>query len=197
MCQKKIRIGVTGGIGSGKSYVLQCIAAKGFPIYSTDEAAKRLMVNSQQIRDGLVSLLGEDVYLPNGQLNKALVATYLFQGEGYAQKINSIVHPEVAKDFLQWSSIQQNKVVFMECAILYETGFDALVDEVVLVSAPKDVRIRRVVARDGLSAEDVLNRMASQMQEDDRIARVHYIIKNDGETNVEEQLEQILNEIVK
>lgn len=186
-----LKIGITGGIGSGKTYVAQLLARKGIPVYSTDAEARRLMIASQDIRRRLTELAGE-VYLADGTLDKRKLAAYLFASPLHAEKVNAVVHPVVRQDFLRWVARQSAPVVAMECAILFESGFDSLVDEVLLVSAPAEVCISRAMKRDGMTAAQVKARMAAQMKDEERFSRVRYIIRNDGEADVELALNQVL-----
>ena len=140
-----ISIAITGGIGSGKSYISHILQEYGIPIYNTDDEAKRLMVSDEGIRRDLVALLGEEVYV-QGTLNKSLLASYLFADAENASRINGIVHPRVKLDFCRWLEQHTDKeIVGMECAILFEAGFDDAVDAVVMVYAPETLRVRRMV----------------------------------------------------
>ena len=131
-----IKVGLTGGIGCGKSYVADLLRRQHISVYDTDKEAKRLMMESATIRQGLVDRIGERAYTPDGALNRELIASYLFASPLHAERINRLVHPVVQDDFLQWVDKQNGSLVVMECAILYESGFDRLVDEVLLVRAP-------------------------------------------------------------
>ena len=180
-----IKVGLTGGIGCGKSYVADLLRRQHISVYDTDKEAKRLMMESATIRQGLVDRIGERAYTPDGALNRELIASYLFASPLHAERINRLVHPVVQDDFLQWVDKQNGSLVVMECAILYESGFDRLVDEVLLVRAPERVCIERVMKRDGASDTQVRARMAAQMSDEERCKRAHYIINNDGNSDVE------------
>ena len=132
-----LRVGITGGIGSGKSFVCKKIEALGFPVYYCDDEAKRLMVEDGDIVKGLIGLIGPDSYIENKeqnslQLNKPVVANFLFASSENVQKINSLVHPRVKADFQNWASRQNSKAVFMESAILFEAHFKDVVDRTML-----------------------------------------------------------------
>ena len=142
-----MKIGITGGIGSGKSYVCKLLAARGITVYDCDAAAKRLMRTSPTLRRQLTELIGTNTYQPDGTLNKAVVAQFLLASEQNAKAIDAIVHPAVFRDFIE------SGVDWMESAILYESGINRLVDRVLVVTAPEPVRIRRIMQRDGISAE--------------------------------------------
>lgn len=175
-----IRVGITGGIGSGKSYVAHLLSQRGLPVYDTDTEAKRLMLSDADIRMGLIGLLGEEVYA-DGKLNKPLLVSYLFASDEHASRINSIVHPCVKRDFLRWAASQTtHEIVALESAILYESGFDDVVDYVVAVYAPLEIRIRRAMERDSATEEQVRKRIAAQMEEEVKRDRADFVIMNDG-----------------
>ncbi len=184
-----MRVGITGGIGSGKSYVCKRLAAMGIDVYDCDSAAKRIIRTSPVIREALTRLIGPDTYNIDGQLNKAAVASFLLASESNAHAIDAIVHPAVAADF------RQSNKEWMECAILYESGFDRLVDKIVLVSAPDEVRIQRVMQRDGISHDKVLEWMGRQWSQEEVRKRADYEIINDGTHNLDTQLEELLDKI--
>ena len=186
-----MKIGIAGGIGSGKSYVCQRIRQQGFEVYDCDDAAKRLIRTSLEIRQQLTVLIGPEVYTDvEGEpvLNKAVVAKFLLTSESNAQAIDRIVHPAVFKDFIE-SGLQ-----WMESALMFESGIYKLVDKVVAVVAPKEIRIRRVMERDHISREKVLEWMNRQMDQKEIIHRADYVIINDGETDIDQQLENIIRQ---
>lgn len=184
-----MRVGITGGIGSGKSYVCKRLAAMGIDVYDCDSAAKRIIRTSPVIREALTRLIGPNTYSIDGQLNKAAVASFLLASESNAHAIDAIVHPAVAANF------RQSNKEWMECAILYESGFDRLVDKIVLVSAPDEVRIQRVMQRDGISHDKVLEWMGRQWPQEEVRKRADYEIINDGTHNLDTQLEELLDKI--
>ena len=188
------RIGITGGIGSGKSYVCQLFKQRGIPTYHCDDEAKRLMVESTTIQQALSQLIGKDAYR-DGQLNKPLIAQYLFADAAHAAQINSIVHPVVKQDFIEWAVRQKASIIIQECALLFETGFNDTVDCSILVYAPLDVRLRRVMQRDHTTSQQVLARMAQQMDEEEKRKLADFIILNDGTTHLNTQIEQLLEKI--
>lgn len=192
-----IRIGITGGIGSGKSYVCNLFAEKGIPVYNCDDEAKRLMRDSNIIRKKLIELLGNEAFIfdpSTGEwlLNKALIAKFLFANKENAEKINSIVHPVVKQDFLEWADRQTAEVVVQECAILFESGFEDTVHKTIEVYAPKDVRLQRAMTRDSASAEQIEARMAQQMPEEEKRAKADYCINNDGIADLGIQIDSLL-----
>ena len=187
-----MRIGVTGGIGSGKSYVCRLLAQRWqLPVYDCDSAAKMLMVSSPHIRQQLQELVGDDVYDAGGQLNKGVMSRYLFADTAHVKAVNAIVHPAVKDDFEQWASQQTGDVV-MESAILVEAGFAKAVDCLVVVEAPLALRIQRAMARDGATEEQVRARVRHQMTAEQLRAYADIVIVNDGR-DLLSQLSPIVN----
>ena len=191
-----IRLGITGGIGSGKSFVAILLRGMGVPVYDTDSAAKRLMTEDAVIVSQLTELLGAEAYV-DGKLNKPLVAQFLFRNQQNAQIINSIVHPRVKADFVKWASLHKEEIVGMECAILFESGMDTVVDKVLTVSAPYELRLKRAMNRDGVSREKIEVRIRAQMPEEEKINRSDYVLMNDGSVDLQQHLACLLDEIAK
>lgn len=179
---------ITGGIGSGKSYVCKTFNNHGIEIYDTDKEARRIINTSPVIHDQLVALMGPETYI-DGRYNTAHVTQFLLASEENKQAINAIVHPTVMEDFyasgLQW----------MECAIIYEAHLEHYVDKVVAVTAPEDVRIQRIMARDGINEERATQWVHGQTDQDEVKAKADYVIINDGKRDIEEQVRLLLNQI--
>ena len=190
-----ISIAITGGIGSGKSYISNILQEYGIPIYNTDDEAKRLMVSDEGIRRDLVALLGEDVYV-EGTLNKSLLASYLFADAENAARINGIVHPRVKMDFCRWLEQHADKeIVGMECAILFEAGFDDAVDSVVMVYAPEDLRVERAMKRDHATEAQIRARIAAQLDDEEKRKRADYVIYTDGSIPLDSQLSTLIAQL--
>lgn len=195
-----MKIGITGGIGSGKSYVARLLAKRGIDVYDCDAAAKRLMRTSPELRRQLTALIGPDCYLmpeypdfPDSseqqpRLNKAVVAQFLLTSEENAHAIDAIVHPAVIRDFV-YSGYE-----WMESAILYESGAYKVVDRVIVVTAPEETRLQRIMARDGISREKALEWIARQWPQEEVRRRADYEIVNDGTTDIEQQLNKIIQQ---
>lgn len=172
-------IGITGGIGSGKSYVARWLTRQyQIPVYDCDREAKRLMT-SDVLRPALIDLLGQDAYLPDGQLNKPLLADYVFRDAAHQAAINAIVHPEVKNDFRRWADAHEG-LVAIESAILVEAGFTDVVDVLIAVEAPLDLRLQRVAQRDGATPTQTSARIRRQLEDEARRAAADYVIINDG-----------------
>ena len=188
-----MKIGITGGIGSGKSYVARMLTQHfGIPVYDCDSRAKSLMTTSPAIRRQLTALVGADAYQPDGQLNRQLLSHYLFSDSLHASCVNAIVHPAVKSDFLAWASRQTAPHVAMESAILLEAGFDDVVDRILSVEAPVELRLQRAMQRDGATGEQVRHRMALQLADNERRDKAHAVILNDGRPLLP-QLQELFN----
>lgn len=187
-----IKIAITGGIGSGKSVVSRLLKVLSFPVYDADSRAKELMNTSEVIKTRLISLLGDAAY-KGGELDRTYVASVVFSDRSLLQKMNEVVHPQVKDDFRAWSSGQSSRVVFLESAILFESGFETVVDYVWLVWAPERLRIERVVKRDGTTAELVERRIKAQWPEEKKIERADAVIRNDDSRSLIEQVQQLLS----
>ncbi|MDR2086300.1 MAG: dephospho-CoA kinase [Dysgonamonadaceae bacterium] len=188
-------VGLTGGIGSGKSVVAGLFETLGFPVYDSDREAKRITATSPVIRNRLSERFGPEIYSEN-TLNKILLSSLLFGNEKNLKFANSVIHPEVMKDFLQWTEQHQGcRLTIVESAILFESGFDKRVDIKISVSAPLELRIERVQRRDGATKEAVLARISNQMAEEERNGKSDYIIINDNCRAILPQVEKILNEL--
>lgn len=190
-----IKIGITGGIGSGKSYISELMCKKGIPVFDSDSEAKSLMIRDHKIISSLKALLGEDAYI-NGEINKPLMISYIFSSPENTEKINSIVHPRVKEEFISWSEEKNNEgynIVAIESAILFESGFDSIVDKIVTVHAPLETRISRVIKRDNTTREKILDRIKSQIDESLKLEKSDFIIENDGEKSPEAQIDAIIS----
>lgn len=187
-----IKFAITGGIGSGKSYVSSLLEERGIPIYNADLESKRLTVQDEGIRKELVALLGEDIY-QGATLNKPLLASYLFANSDNAVKVNSIIHPRVKDDFRRWVESQKDvPLVGLESAILYESGFDDVVDQVVMVYAPEAVRLQRAMKRDNATEEQVRARMSAQMDDEVKRSKADFVLMNDGIMPLDVQLDDLV-----
>lgn len=183
---------ITGGIGSGKSYVCRMLESRGICIYDCDAAAKRLMRTSEKLQQELRQLVGQDVYTSDGQLQKRVLADFLLTSEANKLALNDVIHPAVAEDFLS------SGMTWLESAILFESGFDSRVsfDRVVCVSAPRDVRIQRIMRRDNITAEKAAEWIDTQMAQEEVERRSHFVIVNDGKSDIEQQIDNMLSKII-
>ena len=184
------RIGITGGIGAGKSLVAEIIKAMGYPVYNSDERAKELTESNPKIKEGLIYLFGEEIY-QNDTLNKFALAQAIFSDDSLREKVNALIHPIVREDFNLWALAQNNSLVFNESAILFETGSFKNFDAIILVYAPAELRIKRIMKRDNYSENEVLKRMNSQFSDEEKYQLTEFRVLNDEQTPLLVQVEQI------
>jgi len=181
-------IGITGGIGSGKTTVCSVFAALGVPVYAADDRAKEVMTTDVQLVAEIKQHFGEAAYT-EGKLNRSFLAQQVFGDKNRLAMLNSLVHPAVARGFMQWTiEHAHHTYVVKEAAILFESGAYKAVNEVVLVSAPENIRLQRVMQRDGISEAEVRQRMANQWTEEQKAALAHHSIINDNHNLVVPQV---------
>ena len=190
------RIGITGGIGSGKSFIATIIERMGYPVYYSDISSKELTNAHPIIRQGLIDLIGENVYF-GSELDKKVLATAIFSNDELRLKVNQLIHPIVRQDFEDWAKAQTSDLIFNEAAILFETGAYRNFDATILVYAPEELRLKRVLKRDIITKEEVLARMNNQLKDDEKRKMTSLQILNDGESPILIQIETILEEIRK
>ena len=183
------KIGVTGGIGSGKSTVCELLRDRGVAVYDSDSRAKQLMAESEALREQLIAAFGAECYNAEG-LNRAFLASKVFGNEEALQQLNSIVHPAVRADFQTWAE-QQSPYVVLESAILFEAGFETEVDATLAVMAPMPMRLERTMARDGVDKESVMRRMEHQLSDDELHRRASRTIVNINREYLEGDIEQL------
>ncbi|WP_294629258.1 dephospho-CoA kinase [uncultured Bacteroides sp.] len=188
-----IKIGITGGIGSGKSVVSKLLEMMGIPVYISDAEAKRITNTNEEIRRELCALVGQEVFC-NGELNRPLLASYMFGNAEHVKQVNGIIHPRVKEDFRRWTLRWGDKpLVGMESAILIESGFRSEVDFLLTVYAPLEVRVERAVRRDGSSRELVMKRIEAQMSDEIKRNQADFVITNDGETPLIPQVLELIS----
>ena len=184
------KVGLTGGIGSGKSTVAELLNIRGVAIYDSDSRAKELMNGNEALREALIAAFGAECYTDAG-LNRAWLAERVFGNKAELERLNAIVHPAVMRDFAAWAEAQEGDYVVLESAILLEAGLEEYVDVVVAVMAPKDIRLERAMQRDGASREKIEERMRNQMSDDERTDRAKYAVVNIDIEELEEDVEQL------
>lgn len=170
-------IGLTGGIGSGKTTIAKMFEKLGVPVYYADDEAKKLMNTSDRIKEKLIDLFGENAY-KNDVLNREFIASIIFNDKTKLNEINSIVHPEVENHFKNWTKNQTSKYVIQENAIIFENSSQNRFDHIITVTAPDDVKIQRVIKRDHTSSEKVLERMHNQLDDEFKIKNSFFVINN-------------------
>ncbi|MBK3519355.1 dephospho-CoA kinase [Carboxylicivirga marina] len=187
-------VGLTGGIGSGKSTVAMLLRQLGLPVYEADVEAKMLINSDDSIRRAIIELLGDEAYTKHGY-NRPFVANKVFNNSGLLSRLNQIVHPVVSKHFSKWVDDINSSIVFQEAAILFENGSYKKFDKNILVTAPLAIRTNRVMKRDGFSEDEVKIRISRQWTDEAKIQLTDYIIKCDGKHLVMPQVFKILKDL--
>ncbi|MDX1478454.1 MAG: dephospho-CoA kinase [Saprospiraceae bacterium] len=176
-----LRIGITGGIGSGKSTVTRIFGVLGIPVYDSDRRAKQLMSSDPALRTALIDAFGVDIFPNDGELDRRLLARIVFDDQDQLARLNALVHPAVGADFERWCrSLDAAPYVLKEAALIFEAGIDRHLDRTILVWAPEDLRIQRVIERDQTTEEAVRARMRNQWPDARKVAGADFVIVNDG-----------------
>ena len=179
-----IKVGLTGGIGSGKSVVANVFETLGIPVYYADDAAKKLMNTNADLKAAIIKSFGEGSYT-NGELNRKYMATIVFNDEKKLELLNSLTHPATIRDAEEWikrlaeSREQTSAYIIKEAALLFESGANKILDYVIGVYAPLPLRLKRVIARDGVTKEEIMKRINRQMDEEEKMKRCDFVITND------------------
>lgn len=176
---KKLRIGVTGGIGTGKTTVCKLFEALGYPVFYADAEAKNVMVEDAELVENIKSIFGQEVYSNEGKLNRTILSDIVFHDREKLNKLNALVHPATLRAYDNWEKRQSTNLTFKEAALLFETGSYKLSDYNILVVSPQALRIRRVMERDGITRDDVLARMDKQMLDEEKRKLADFVVYND------------------
>ena len=185
-----LKIGITGGIGSGKSTVCRVFSVLGIPVFEADRIAKDLMNTDQEIHEKLVDLFGASVYLPDQTVDRKHLAGIVFNNAYLLGQVNAIVHPVVRKTFFDWCEKQQSPYIIHEAAILFESGFYKMMDKTIVVVTNENERIKRVMKRNGLTLELVKERIKNQWSDEERIKLADFVIgNNDNELIIPQIIE--------
>ena len=189
-------LGLTGGIGSGKTTVAKIFKSLNVPVYNADQAAKILMNTSKELKHKIKQLLGEDAYKQN-ELNKEFISEKIFNNKVLLTNINALVHPEVTLDFNSWLSIQTSAYVVKEVAVLFETAAEDQFDYILTVTAPEALRIKRIIERDHTSLAKIKAVMSNQLQDSEKTAKSDFMILNIDWDDTQKQVYDIHNKIHK
>ncbi len=187
-----LKIGLTGGIGSGKTTIARVLEHLGYKVYIADSQASRLMNSDPQLRDELSMAFGKDIYTAAHQIDKKKLASLIFNNREALQQINRIVHPKVVADFNRWSGKQPGEFIFFESAILFEAGLEKTVDYIICVYASLETRLKRVMERDQATEEKVRERIANQMNDEEKCRRSDFTVYTDSPAMVLEQIDSLI-----
>ncbi|MFN5444260.1 MAG: dephospho-CoA kinase [Crocinitomicaceae bacterium] len=189
-----LKIGITGGIGSGKSYVCQILEKMGYAIFYSDLEAKKLMIQNKELIQKIKNIIGEHAYLDN-ELNKPIIRNFLFQNEVNKEKLNAIIHPFVYQEFEKWTNTIQKEIVFNESALLFETNSYKRFNKTILVTAPEEIRIQRLIKRDSINTEEIKKRFDAQLNDSIKRKKADFIIENDDKKLIIPQINKMLEQI--
>ena len=190
----KHSLAVTGGIGVGKTYVCRRLERLGVPVLSADTEARRLMTFDDRLRSSIERLIGEPIVDGEGRLQKPVIAGFIAR-EG-AGRLNALVWPRVRRAVREWIDSRNEEVVAVECALLYEAGWERDFERIILIDAPREVRIARVVARDAKTPREVEQWMGRQLDEEEKRRRADVVLLNDGAADVDRQLQELIDGIL-
>ncbi len=190
-----IVVGLTGGIGSGKTTVANFFVELGVPVYNSDKEAKKLMTSSKRVKKAIIELLGKQAY-KNKKLNKKYISEQIFNDDTLLIKMNGIVHPAVQKDFLAWARKQKAPYVIQETALIFENTKQDFYDFIILVTAPIELRLERVMVRDGASKKEVMDRLKNQLDDEDKIPFSDYVLENTKLPKTKLKVEEIHNDLL-
>lgn len=191
-----LKVGLTGGIGSGKTTVCRMLEAKSIPVYYADKEAKRLMSFDKSLKKAIKAKFGNHIYHPNGRLHRAALAKEIFNNKAKLQVINDLVHPAVAKDFNRWCRLQNAPYVVEEAALIVESGGYKHMDVLVVVTASMAARIARVMKRDGLERSAVEVRMNAQLSDEEKRVLADYIIYNEALGDLQPQVDKLHSDLL-
>lgn len=190
-----LRIGLTGGIGSGKTTVAEIFSDLKYPVYISDTRANLLINTDPQIKTALTEQFGKEIYSPEGSLNKKELANIIFQDKTALRFVNQTIHPRVLEDFIHWAEQQTNDMVVFESAILFEAGLEGYFDYIICIYAPLELRVKRVARRDHIAEEKVMERINNQMDDREKCRKSDFIINTDEGADLLQQVKEIIKTI--
>ncbi|KXK38442.1 MAG: dephospho-CoA kinase [Saprospiraceae bacterium] len=195
------KIGLTGGIGSGKTTVSRIFSAMGIPVYDADTAAKNIMIKDKHVKKQMKELLGDEAFYSNGKPNRDYISSIIFSNKEKLQQLNGIIHPAVINDSLRWTEMHQHDhqvpYVIKEAALMVESGSFKILDDIIVVTCPENIRISRVMQRDRQTYDQVKRKIDNQMPEEEKVKYAKYVIVNDGETSLIPQVWAIHQKLIK
>jgi len=190
-----IKTGITGGIGSGKSIVSEVMKVMNIPVYNADEASKNILKTNMSVQEQLRETLGESIF-SGGELNKAQMASLIFNNPDLLAKVNAIIHPAVFDDFERWCNNHRNQaIVACEAAIIFESGMNRFLDYVIMVSAPIQLSVERAMQRDNVTEQQIMTRIKNQLPDEEKIKLADFTVINDNRQAVIPQVREILYKI--
>lgn len=189
------KIGITGGIGAGKSLVSKIIEAMEYPVFNSDFEAKKIINSHSEVKSELISLFGISIYCDN-EINRKKLAELIFNDPTLREKVNQIIHPRVRNAFNQFANNSKSKLVFNEAAILFETNAYKQLDATILITCPQELRIKRLLTRDNTTIQEVEARIKAQWSDEKKTELANYVIQNDEQQPLIIQIENIISELL-
>lgn len=186
-----MKIGLTGGIGAGKSLVASIFKVLGIPVYEADKKARGLMLKDRQLKQEIKNLLGDKSYFKNGRPDRKFIAGIVFADKQKLKALNALIHPAVKRDFLEWANNQNSPYVIEESALIYEIGNEKYFNRMIVVVARDDIRIKRVIERDEVTEEQVRRRMKQQWPQSKKQDQADFVIENNGDKSLIRQVMDI------
>ena len=192
-----VKIGITGGIGVGKSYVANILEKMGFPVFYSDQVAKELTSSNLKLIDLIKKEFGDDIYISDNIIDNKRLSSLAFNDNKILKNLNSLIHPFVLNNFNTWCKNQNSKIVFKEAAILFESKSNIDLDRIICISANIKIRIDRIIKRDGRSEDEIMQIISRQMDQKEKEKLSDYVLYNDGQKSIILQLTEILNKLEK
>jgi dephospho-CoA kinase len=192
-----IKVGLTGGIGSGKTTVSLIFEKLGIPVFNADNEAKKVIHSDENVKQEIIKLFGKEIYLETGELDRSKMASVVFSNKKALEQLNAIVHPAVKNSFDNWVKLQQTHYIVKEAAILFESGSYKEMDQIITVTAPVELRVTRVVSRDKINQEQINQRIANQIADEERISKSNFIVVNDDKNLIIPQILKIHMQLLK
>ena len=192
-----LKVGITGGIGVGKTYISNILEKMGYPVFYSDIIAKEIVSKDSRLISLIKLEFGDDIYLADNKIDNKLLSSIVFNDNNRLSKLNSLIHPFVFESFNEWCEKQSSRIVFKEAAILFESSSHLNLEKVICVTASKNSRIQRIVKRDGRSLEEINNIMSRQMEQTEKVKLSDYVVENDGDKSILLQISDILEKLEK
>ena len=190
-----LKVGITGGIGSGKTLVCKVFETLEIPVFNADNEAKKIMNSNSLLQEVLLNEFGEETFNDNGNINNKYFSKIVFENKEKLEKLNSIVHPFVIGTFDEWAKKQESKIVILESAIIFENGLNTLFDKIITIISPIEIRIERILKRGNSNKDDILKIISNQLSDEEKIKLSDFVIYNNEESSIISQVTEIINKL--
>jgi len=190
-----LKVGITGGIGVGKTYISNILEKMGYPVFYSDIIAKEIMSKDSRLISLIKQEFGDDIYLADNKIDNKLLSSIVFNDNNRLSKLNSLIHPFVFECFNEWCDNQLSSIIFKEAAILFESNSHLNLDKVICITASKKTRIQRIIKRDNRSEEEIRKIISRQMEQTEKVKLSDYVVENDGDKSILLQISDILEKL--